>query len=165
MLKIAVAMGIWSRSCPGSAAWAACDADTPPALLALAPPFSISRVENKMSALSVAELSLGVQGSQLWLCSLRLNCTALGLPCCGDHLCPPAPLQAYTEVLRLNILVWKSPVNAFLPPGFAFQEEIAKYDKICEEAHARSKDEKILHIKHWLDSPWPGKALAAIWRP
>uniref|UniRef100_A0A8C7R2K5 2-oxoglutarate dehydrogenase complex component E1 n=1 Tax=Oncorhynchus mykiss TaxID=8022 RepID=A0A8C7R2K5_ONCMY len=35
-------------------------------------------------------------------------------------------------------------------------EEIAKYDKICEEAHARSKDEKILHIKHWLDSPWPG---------
>lgn len=36
------------------------------------------------------------------------------------------------------------------------QEEIAKYDKICEEAHARSKDEKILHIKHWLDSPWPG---------
>uniref|UniRef100_A0AAX7UYU2 2-oxoglutarate dehydrogenase complex component E1 n=1 Tax=Astatotilapia calliptera TaxID=8154 RepID=A0AAX7UYU2_ASTCA len=35
-------------------------------------------------------------------------------------------------------------------------EEIAKYDKICEEAYARSKDEKILHIKHWLDSPWPG---------
>ncbi|CAL9707921.1 unnamed protein product [Knipowitschia caucasica] len=38
-----------------------------------------------------------------------------------------------------------------------YEEEIAKYDKICEEAHARSKDEKILHIKHWLDSPWPGK--------
>ncbi|XP_062310807.1 oxoglutarate (alpha-ketoglutarate) dehydrogenase a (lipoamide) isoform X2 [Osmerus eperlanus] len=37
-----------------------------------------------------------------------------------------------------------------------YEEEIAKYDKICEEAHARSKDEKILHIKHWLDSPWPG---------
>jgi len=36
------------------------------------------------------------------------------------------------------------------------QEEIAKYDKICEEAYNRSKDEKILHIKHWLDSPWPG---------
>ncbi|XP_034617485.1 2-oxoglutarate dehydrogenase, mitochondrial isoform X5 [Trachemys scripta elegans] len=35
-------------------------------------------------------------------------------------------------------------------------EEISKYDRICEEAHARSKDEKILHIKHWLDSPWPG---------
>uniref|UniRef100_A0A3P9H5J6 2-oxoglutarate dehydrogenase complex component E1 n=1 Tax=Oryzias latipes TaxID=8090 RepID=A0A3P9H5J6_ORYLA len=35
-------------------------------------------------------------------------------------------------------------------------EEISKYDKICEEAYARSKDEKILHIKHWLDSPWPG---------
>lgn len=38
-----------------------------------------------------------------------------------------------------------------------FQEEISKYDKICEEAFTRSKDEKILHIKHWLDSPWPGK--------
>lgn len=37
-----------------------------------------------------------------------------------------------------------------------FQEEISKYDKICEEAFTRSKDEKILHIKHWLDSPWPG---------
>lgn len=44
----------------------------------------------------------------------------------------------------------------------ASQEEIAKYDKICEEAHARSKDEKILHIKHWLDSPWPGKSLAVV---
>uniref|UniRef100_A0A8P4GRM7 2-oxoglutarate dehydrogenase complex component E1 n=1 Tax=Dicentrarchus labrax TaxID=13489 RepID=A0A8P4GRM7_DICLA len=35
-------------------------------------------------------------------------------------------------------------------------EEVAQYDKICEEAYNRSKDEKILHIKHWLDSPWPG---------
>ncbi|XP_058473843.1 2-oxoglutarate dehydrogenase complex component E1-like [Solea solea] len=38
----------------------------------------------------------------------------------------------------------------------AYEEEVARYDKICEEAYARSKDEKILHIKHWLDSPWPG---------
>uniref|UniRef100_A0A4W6EZU0 2-oxoglutarate dehydrogenase complex component E1 n=1 Tax=Lates calcarifer TaxID=8187 RepID=A0A4W6EZU0_LATCA len=37
-----------------------------------------------------------------------------------------------------------------------YEEEVARYDKICEEAYARSKDEKILHIKHWLDSPWPG---------
>ncbi|OCT72033.1 hypothetical protein XELAEV_18035017mg [Xenopus laevis] len=37
-----------------------------------------------------------------------------------------------------------------------FEEEIAKYDRICEEAYARSKDKKILNIKHWLDSPWPG---------
>ncbi|XP_012915193.1 2-oxoglutarate dehydrogenase complex component E1 isoform X2 [Mustela nigripes] len=37
-----------------------------------------------------------------------------------------------------------------------YEEEISKYDRICEEAFARSKDEKILHIKHWLDSPWPG---------
>lgn len=44
-------------------------------------------------------------------------------------------------------LTWRPPL----------QEEISKYDKICEEAFARSKDEKILHIKHWLDSPWPGE--------
>lgn len=43
------------------------------------------------------------------------------------------------------------------PSVLCLQEEIAKYDKICEEAYARSKDEKILHIKHWLDSPWPGE--------
>ncbi|XP_054916621.1 2-oxoglutarate dehydrogenase complex component E1 isoform X1 [Poeciliopsis prolifica] len=37
-----------------------------------------------------------------------------------------------------------------------YEEEIARYDKICEDAFAHSKDEKILHIKHWLDSAWPG---------
>lgn len=42
-------------------------------------------------------------------------------------------------------------------PCLTLQEEISKYDKICEEAFTRSKDEKILHIKHWLDSPWPGE--------
>lgn len=42
-------------------------------------------------------------------------------------------------------------------PCPTLQEEISKYDKICEEAFTRSKDEKILHIKHWLDSPWPGE--------
>ncbi|KAM8853110.1 2-oxoglutarate dehydrogenase complex component E1 [Synchiropus picturatus] len=36
-----------------------------------------------------------------------------------------------------------------------YEEEVARYDRICEEAFSRSKDEKILHIKHWLDSPWP----------
>lgn len=41
--------------------------------------------------------------------------------------------------------------------SLSLQEEISKYDKICEEAFTRSKDEKILHIKHWLDSPWPGE--------
>lgn len=39
------------------------------------------------------------------------------------------------------------------------QKEVAHYDKICEEAYIRSKDEKILHIKHWLDSPWPGTSV------
>ncbi|XP_034048308.1 2-oxoglutarate dehydrogenase, mitochondrial isoform X2 [Thalassophryne amazonica] len=37
-----------------------------------------------------------------------------------------------------------------------YEEQVAKYDTICEEAYTRSKVEKILHIKHWLDSPWPG---------
>ncbi|CAN9499768.1 unnamed protein product [Ophioblennius macclurei] len=36
-----------------------------------------------------------------------------------------------------------------------FEEEVSKYDKICEEAYTSSKDEKILQIRHWLDSPWP----------
>ncbi|KAM7385552.1 hypothetical protein PAMP_001633 [Pampus punctatissimus] len=36
-----------------------------------------------------------------------------------------------------------------------FEEEVAKYDKICEEAYTSSKDEKILNNRHWLDSPWP----------
>ncbi|MBV98645.1 2-oxoglutarate dehydrogenase, mitochondrial, partial [Eschrichtius robustus] len=55
-------------------------------------------------------------------------------------------LQKYAEVL-----VSQGVVNQ---PEY--EEEISKYDKICEEAFTRSKDEKILHIKHWLDSPWPG---------
>lgn len=42
---------------------------------------------------------------------------------------------------------------------YLLQKEVARYDKICEEAYVRSKDEKILHIKHWLDSPWPGTTL------
>lgn len=76
----------------------------------------------------------------------------------GDQLCPSAPWQAHHEAPRLGTLG-----DAFPPPGSTLQEEIAKYDKICEEAHARSKDEKILHIKHWLDSPWPGQSPAGCW--
>ncbi|XP_072439493.1 2-oxoglutarate dehydrogenase complex component E1 isoform X2 [Chiloscyllium punctatum] len=37
-----------------------------------------------------------------------------------------------------------------------YEEEVADYDRICEEAFTRAKDEKILEIKEWLDSPWPG---------
>ena len=107
----------------------------------------------------------GDRGLRQQLCALRLSCAALGLPCCGDQLCPPAPSRGHAEAPRLITLAWRQlKANAFLPPGSAFQEEIAKYDKICEEAHARSKDEKILLIKHWLDSPWPGKPLAMFWR-
>ncbi|XP_026875831.2 2-oxoglutarate dehydrogenase, mitochondrial isoform X1 [Electrophorus electricus] len=57
-----------------------------------------------------------------------------------------AVLQKYAEKLMAEGAVSRQE----------YEEEIAKYDKICEEAYARSKDEKILHIKHWLDSPWPG---------
>ncbi|CAB1318883.1 unnamed protein product [Coregonus sp. 'balchen'] len=59
-------------------------------------------------------------------------------------------LQKYSEKLLAEGAVTRQD----------YEEEIAKYDKICEEAHARSKDEKILHIKHWLDSPWPGEYMA-----
>lgn len=69
------------------------------------------------------------------------------------------PCELTLSSLGSTPLFEDPPLMFFLPSGSAFQEEIAKYDKICEEAHARSKDEKILHIKHWLDSPWPGKSL------
>jgi 2-oxoglutarate dehydrogenase E1 component len=37
------------------------------------------------------------------------------------------------------------------------QEEIAKYEKICEEAFLEAKsDRKQLRNKDWLDSPWKG---------
>ncbi len=58
---------------------------------------------------------------------------------------------------RLNILCRFLSHSLSVSLCVCLKEEIAKYDKICEEAYARSKDEKILHIKHWLDSPWPGE--------
>ncbi|XP_030059146.1 2-oxoglutarate dehydrogenase-like, mitochondrial [Microcaecilia unicolor] len=62
--------------------------------------------------------------------------------------------------IRKQVPVLKKYADKLIAEGTVtlqeFEEEIAKYDKICEEAYTRSKDEKILHIKHWLDSPWPG---------
>ncbi|KAJ8339500.1 hypothetical protein SKAU_G00362860 [Synaphobranchus kaupii] len=55
-------------------------------------------------------------------------------------------LQKYTEKLIAEGVVTRQE----------YEGEVTKYDRICEEAHERSKDEKIMHIKHWLDSPWPG---------
>lgn len=60
------------------------------------------------------------------------------------------------QILHLTWL-WTFFLFAYSTGICVFQEEVAKYDKICEEAFTRSKDEKILHIKHWLDSPWPGE--------
>ncbi|XP_017344888.1 2-oxoglutarate dehydrogenase complex component E1 isoform X1 [Ictalurus punctatus] len=54
-------------------------------------------------------------------------------------------LQKYAEKLISERVVTRQE----------YEEGIANYDKICEEAYVRSKDEKILHIRHWLDSPWP----------
>lgn len=34
------------------------------------------------------------------------------------------------------------------------QEEIAKYDKICEEAYMLAKKETAVSNTEWLDSPW-----------
>ncbi|KAM4635033.1 2-oxoglutarate dehydrogenase complex component E1 isoform 2-T2 [Polymixia lowei] len=55
-------------------------------------------------------------------------------------------LQKYAEKLIAEGVVTRQE----------YEEEVSRYDKVCEEAYTRSKDEKILHIKHWLDSPWPG---------
>uniref|UniRef100_A0A8C8EHM6 2-oxoglutarate dehydrogenase complex component E1 n=1 Tax=Oncorhynchus tshawytscha TaxID=74940 RepID=A0A8C8EHM6_ONCTS len=62
-------------------------------------------------------------------------------------------MQKYGEKLIAEGGQPRSHPLHFCLPSPSLQEEIAKYDKICEEAHVRSKDEKILHIKHWLDSP------------
>lgn len=54
------------------------------------------------------------------------------------------------------IVIFFKQISQSANQTFLLQKEVARYDKICEEAYVRSKDEKILHIKHWLDSPWPG---------
>ena len=36
------------------------------------------------------------------------------------------------------------------------QEEMAKYDKICEEAYSQAKKETAVSNMDWLDSPWTG---------
>lgn len=78
-------------------------------------------------------------------------------PCCGKMVYVGTDLKSWTLVSQwkstCQLLRWLKKLYRFV----CLQEEIAKYDKICEEAYARSKDEKILHIKHWLDSPWPGE--------
>ncbi|KAK6187666.1 hypothetical protein SNE40_005643 [Patella caerulea] len=37
-----------------------------------------------------------------------------------------------------------------------YEEEVAKYDKICEEAYVLAKKETAVSNKDWLDSPWTG---------
>jgi len=37
-----------------------------------------------------------------------------------------------------------------------FEEEIEKYDRICEEAYAAAKKETVIRNSLWLDSPWHG---------
>ncbi|ESO00011.1 hypothetical protein HELRODRAFT_192693 [Helobdella robusta] len=37
-----------------------------------------------------------------------------------------------------------------------YEEEVAKYDKICEEAYAAARKETAIQNRLWLDSPWSG---------
>ncbi|ELU17896.1 hypothetical protein CAPTEDRAFT_171283 [Capitella teleta] len=37
-----------------------------------------------------------------------------------------------------------------------FEEEVHKYDKICEGAYVAAKKETAIHNRQWLDSPWTG---------
>lgn len=37
-----------------------------------------------------------------------------------------------------------------------YEEEVAKYDKVCEEAYIASKNVTAIHNADWLDSPWTG---------
>jgi len=36
-----------------------------------------------------------------------------------------------------------------------FEEEVAKYDRICEEAYQGAKNQTVMRNSAWLDSPWP----------
>ncbi|EDO37169.1 predicted protein [Nematostella vectensis] len=56
-------------------------------------------------------------------------------------------LNSYSEKLIAEGIVTSAEV----------QEEIAKYEKICEEAFIEAKSEKrVLKNRDWLDSPWKG---------
>ncbi|XP_062926486.1 2-oxoglutarate dehydrogenase-like, mitochondrial isoform X1 [Mobula hypostoma] len=65
----------------------------------------------------------------------------------------------YKEIHR-QVPVLKKYADKLISEGVLtlqeYEEEVADYDRICEEAYTRAKDEKILQIKEWLDSPWPG---------
>lgn len=37
-----------------------------------------------------------------------------------------------------------------------YEEEVAKYDKICEDSYVAAKKETAILYKNWLDSPWTG---------
>lgn len=37
-----------------------------------------------------------------------------------------------------------------------YEEEVQKYDKVCEEAYVNAKNMTAIHNRQWLDSPWAG---------
>ena len=55
-------------------------------------------------------------------------------------------LDIYSEKLIEEGIITKEEVDAV----------IKKYEGICEDAFAKSKQEKQVYHKYWLDSPWSG---------
>jgi 2-oxoglutarate dehydrogenase E1 component len=55
-------------------------------------------------------------------------------------------LDLYSQKLIEEGVITKDEVDAV----------VEKYEKICEEAHKMSGEQKQVYHKHWLDSPWSG---------
>lgn len=58
----------------------------------------------------------------------------------------PTVLASYAEKL----------IHSGIVSQQEYEDEVAKYDKICEEAHLASKKETAVRNRDWLDSPWSG---------
>ncbi|XP_052262129.1 2-oxoglutarate dehydrogenase complex component E1-like isoform X3 [Dreissena polymorpha] len=58
----------------------------------------------------------------------------------------PTVLAQYSEKLMKEGIVTQQE----------YEEEVSKYDKICEEAYVLSKKESTVSYRDWLDSPWHG---------
>ncbi len=58
----------------------------------------------------------------------------------------PTTLKLYTEKLVQEGTITQQE----------YEDEVQKYDKICEDAYLGAKNATAIHNRQWLDSPWHG---------
>lgn len=56
--------------------------------------------------------------------------------------------------MRNSDLLASSPSSKLIQNSVALQDEVAKYNKICEESYVAAKKETAIQNRLWLDSPW-----------